>query len=71
MKRPVRWTTWCIIGREPDGSEWLAVHSFTRRGDALTELDNLHAAFPRAKFVTRPVSNEVALALPKKEPHGR
>ena len=68
MKRVERWTSWVVIGREPDGSEWLAATGHCTRTTALIEAQELAGDMPSCKLITRPVSNEVALALPRKEP---
>ncbi len=66
-KQVYRWTSWVVVARKPDGAEWIAGTGFNLRSEAFTEIENnLKGAFPRCKFVTRPVSNEVELALPKR-----
>jgi hypothetical protein len=66
-KQVYRWTSWVVVAREPDGSEWLAATGFDFRRQARIEIDEtLRTVAPRCKFVTRPVSNEVELALPKR-----
>jgi hypothetical protein len=64
-----RWTSWIIIGRDPDGSEWIASRGYNLRSEALTQMrEEFVPQFPLAKFVTRAVTNVVELALPRKEP---